>query len=239
MNKSCKSCEPLDLSIRKPGYTVRTPSSYGETSSSLENSPLYSHEKCHFSYFARDVQRSPIQSTEVRSNQSQLQSSVGGNSVPNDSVAYNGKSARRFKAYRKKPICTSLSTLNVSEPVEHFQQFRQEKLKEMENSRGQLLKSNAKRRRKSTPESTDSGSSVKDATYYRMRVKNNAAAKLSRDRRRLKEDETAIKAMFLENANLKLKVELDEARCELFQLKSDLQLAQMQLLVMGCAAENE
>lgn len=47
----------------------------------------------------------------------------------------------------------------------------------------------------------------KDESYYERRRKNNAAAKKSRDRRRFKEDEIAIRAAFLERENLELKFE--------------------------------
>uniref|UniRef100_A0A336M189 CSON015312 protein n=1 Tax=Culicoides sonorensis TaxID=179676 RepID=A0A336M189_CULSO len=54
---------------------------------------------------------------------------------------------------------------------------------------------------------SNSSISEKDESYYERRRKNNAAAKKSRDRRRFKEDEIAIRAAFLERENLELKFE--------------------------------
>lgn len=54
---------------------------------------------------------------------------------------------------------------------------------------------------------SNSSVSEKDESYYERRRKNNAAAKKSRDRRRFKEDEIAIRAAFLERENLELKFE--------------------------------
>ncbi|CAG2166273.1 unnamed protein product [Oppiella nova] len=55
---------------------------------------------------------------------------------------------------------------------------------------------------------------LKDDAYWERRRKNNEAAKRSRDARRAKEDEIAIRAAFLEQENLKL-------RCEIAQLKTE------------------
>ena len=55
---------------------------------------------------------------------------------------------------------------------------------------------------------------LKDEAYWERRRKNNEAAKRSRDARRAKEDEIAIRAAFLEQENLKL-------RCEIAQLKTE------------------
>lgn len=54
---------------------------------------------------------------------------------------------------------------------------------------------------------SNSSVSEKDESYRERRRKNNAAAKKSRDRRRFKEDEIAIRAAFLERENLELKFE--------------------------------
>ena len=55
---------------------------------------------------------------------------------------------------------------------------------------------------------------LKDEAYWERRRKNNEAAKRSRDARRAKEDEIAIRAAFLEQENLKL-------RCEMVQLREE------------------
>lgn len=59
----------------------------------------------------------------------------------------------------------------------------------------------------------------KDSAYWERRRKNNEAAKRSRDARRAKEDEIAIRAAFLEQENMKLKYELVALRNETAKLR--------------------
>lgn len=59
----------------------------------------------------------------------------------------------------------------------------------------------------------------KDAAYWERRRKNNEAAKRSRDSRRAKEDEIAIRAAFLEQENLKLRVEVAALKNETAKLR--------------------
>lgn len=60
---------------------------------------------------------------------------------------------------------------------------------------------------------------VKDASYWERRRKNNEAAKRSRDTRRAKEDEIAIRAAFLEQENMKLRVEVAALKNETAKLR--------------------
>ncbi|KAH9500881.1 hypothetical protein Btru_073233 [Bulinus truncatus] len=59
----------------------------------------------------------------------------------------------------------------------------------------------------------------KDAAYWERRRKNNDAAKRSRDARRAKEDEIAIRAALLEQENLKLRVEVAALKTETARLR--------------------
>jgi len=59
----------------------------------------------------------------------------------------------------------------------------------------------------------------KDEAYWERRRKNNDAAKRSRDARRAKEDEIAIRAAFLEQENLKLRVEVASLKNETAKLR--------------------
>jgi bZIP factor len=63
------------------------------------------------------------------------------------------------------------------------------------------------------------------------RRKNNLAAKRSRDARRCKEDEIAIRAAFLEQENLQLKLEMARLKAEIGKLRD--------LLVSDSAEEDE
>ncbi|KAK0411301.1 hypothetical protein QR680_005590 [Steinernema hermaphroditum] len=60
---------------------------------------------------------------------------------------------------------------------------------------------------------------VKDDAYWERRRKNNDAAKRSRDSRRQKEDEIAVKATILEQENIRLKVEVHKLREETTRLR--------------------
>lgn len=59
----------------------------------------------------------------------------------------------------------------------------------------------------------------KDESYWERRRKNNEAAKRSRDMRRAKEDEIAIRAALLEQENLKLRVEVASLKTETAKLR--------------------
>ncbi|XP_061666933.1 hepatic leukemia factor-like isoform X2 [Syngnathoides biaculeatus] len=61
---------------------------------------------------------------------------------------------------------------------------------------------------------------LKDDRYWARRRKNNMAAKRSRDARRLKENQIAIRAGFLEKENLALRQEVGELRKELGRTKN-------------------
>jgi hypothetical protein len=61
--------------------------------------------------------------------------------------------------------------------------------------------------------------SNKDDAYWERRKKNNEAAKRSRDARRAKEDEIAIRASFLEQENIKLRIEVATLKNEAAKLR--------------------
>uniref|UniRef100_A0A8C2WPQ6 HLF transcription factor, PAR bZIP family member a n=1 Tax=Cyclopterus lumpus TaxID=8103 RepID=A0A8C2WPQ6_CYCLU len=61
---------------------------------------------------------------------------------------------------------------------------------------------------------------LKDDRYWVRRKKNNVAAKRSRDARRLKENQIAIRASFLEKENAALRMEVAEIRKELGRCKN-------------------
>ena len=60
----------------------------------------------------------------------------------------------------------------------------------------------------------------KDHQYWERRRKNNLAAKRSRDARRAKEDEIAIRAAFLEQENVQLKWEVTRLKAESGRLRA-------------------
>ncbi|XP_038078532.1 uncharacterized protein LOC119745925 isoform X2 [Patiria miniata] len=71
----------------------------------------------------------------------------------------------------------------------------------------------SKRKRSQLPDD------MKDDTYWERRRKNNEAAKRSRDARRAKEDQIAIRAALLEQENMRLRIEVAALKEETHRLK--------------------
>lgn len=76
--------------------------------------------------------------------------------------------------------------------------------------------STSKRTRSTKP----SGDQQKDGKYFERRKRNNVAAKKSRDARKQREDEIAIRASFLEKENSILKAQLQTLKDEAMQLRT-------------------
>ncbi|XP_057650948.1 thyrotroph embryonic factor-like [Diorhabda carinulata] len=114
------------------------------------------------------------------------------------------KCSRPFKAYPKDPLCmpiiSATSTILGKDSSEAYVQFREKIL-----ARAQVTQNgtNKNMRRTQTVNTQNS-----DPTYWEKRKKNNEAAKRSRDARRAKEDEIAIRCAFLEQENIQLKLRL-------------------------------
>ena len=66
------------------------------------------------------------------------------------------------------------------------------------------------------------GDGSKDEAYWERRRKNNEAAKRSRDARRQKENEIAMRASYLEQENIQLKMELVQLRTELGSIRDQI-----------------
>jgi bZIP factor len=60
---------------------------------------------------------------------------------------------------------------------------------------------------------------LQDDAYYERRKKNNDAAKRSRDARRMKEEQTANRAVTLEHENAKLRTEISSLKSEITKLR--------------------
>lgn len=111
---------------------------------------------------------------------------------------------RPFKAYPRNPLALGHD--------EAFIQFREQMLSKVRSLNRSSSASKAR--------TQNNGCDDKDAAYWERRRKNNEAAKRSRDARRAKEDEIAIRAAFLEQENLRLKYELASLKDETCKLRS-------------------
>ena len=70
---------------------------------------------------------------------------------------------------------------------------------------------------------------MKDEKYWCRRKKNNVAAKRSRDARRIKENQIALRAAFLEKQNSLLKDENDKLKQDMKEMKK--KMAKMEALL--------
>jgi len=67
-------------------------------------------------------------------------------------------------------------------------------------------------------------SDAKDKEYWAKRDKNNVAARRSREARRLKENQIALRTAFLEKENQQLKFDIEKAKAENLDLRNEKQL---------------
>ena len=104
-----------------------------------------------------------------------------------------------------------LSSNSLSSPTIAYP--RDELSDNSENSNNVNLTAAGRRRPRSLPDEQ------KDELYWERRRKNNEAAKRSRDARRAKEDQIAIRAALLEQENLKLRVEVAALKTETAKLR--------------------
>lgn len=140
--------------------------------------------------------------------------------LSNTSDKESKKAARPFKAYPKDPLSLTVGTVEMiydQNSNEAYSEFRKRMLESVKKSNEGT---NVKMRRVTkSPGLPTSTVDEKDAAYWERRRRNNEAAKRSRDARRAKEDEIAIRAAFLEQENIKLKYELVALRNETAKLR--------------------
>lgn len=149
-------------------------------------------------------------------------------SIISGNITRGGKPTRPFKAYPKDPL--ALPVVSTGEALighrsnEAYAEFRRKMLSQVQavtstNSTNSKMKRSASPTQLSQQPSSCSDQDSKDAAYWERRRKNNEAAKRSRDARRAKEDEIAIRAAFLEQENFQLKYENATLRNEAAKLR--------------------
>lgn len=132
---------------------------------------------------------------------------------PTSSQDATKKAPRPFKAYPNN-ILSVVPTIDHNSNV-NYADFRKRMLATVKTANGNT---NMRRVSKS-PGLPTSTVEEKDAAYWERRRKNNEAAKRSRDARRAKEDELAIRTAWLERENASLKLQLKALIQELVTLR--------------------
>jgi hypothetical protein len=112
------------------------------------------------------------------------------------------------------------------ESQQKFVEFRENLLRQIESSRSSTTRRSTSPSLSISPSPmcdsgviTPSQSGDKDSAYWERRRKNNEAAKRSRDARRAKEQDIALRAQFLEQENIQLKLEVAHLRAENAQFR--------------------
>ena len=136
------------------------------------------------------------------------------------------------------PPNTPSATLELARATQQshqkFAEFRESLLRQISRtSSSASSKSGSSKVRQSTSPSPSSSvtscdaniamSGDRDDAYWERRRKNNEAAKRSRDARRAKEQEVAVRAQFLEQENISMKMEIAHLKAENAQLRSKFQ----------------
>jgi len=104
-----------------------------------------------------------------------------------------------------------------------YENFREIMLKNIEQNQTMFPQKDSRNQENTGNQKNDfkikQTSSNKDDSYWERRRKNNEAAKRSRDTRRQKENEIAVRASYLEQENIQLKMELIQLRTELGSIR--------------------
>ncbi|XP_017772084.1 PREDICTED: protein giant-like [Nicrophorus vespilloides] len=202
----------LDLTVRKRSRTPEMPSYQTSSPQHITES----HQSKSFCDPPTTVMSSPSPTSQSGSESSEISVSDQYNQYMQNAPK---KIIRPFKAYPKDPLAVAIPTVAAEIILGHdsdensYANFRQKMLSKVQN---QNMGTNIKMRR-NNPNAT--GTQNEDPTYWEKRRKNNEAAKRSRDARRAKEDEIAIRCAYLEQENLKLRYQLATMENENKQLR--------------------
>ncbi|KAJ8967168.1 hypothetical protein NQ314_003057 [Rhamnusium bicolor] len=122
---------------------------------------------------------------------------------------YKVKPSRPFKAYPDPlsiPLITTATDILGNDSSMAYVKFRQKVLSQVQ-TRHNGTNNNMRRTQSENPQNTD-------PAYREKRKKNNEAAKRSRDARKAKEDEIAVRCAFLEQENIQLKFKIAALKYE-------------------------
>lgn len=204
----------LDLCVKNK----REPPSYTLTYPSPRHSPEH-----------QDTQQQHVHYTNTKSPRTISEYSEDSGSPKSlDATDYTGskitpKAPRPFKAFPKNPLAftvgifTKIDALGTTEPVKkiepsalNYGEFREKMLAKVQDYKA----TNANMRRNQNQEQRND-----DPSYLERRKKNNEAAKRSRDARKAREDEIAIRCAFLERENMKMRANLASVEADVERLK--------------------
>ncbi|CAF0737756.1 unnamed protein product [Adineta ricciae] len=139
--------------------------------------------------------------------------------------------AGSYSTFNRKRLAQTQERLKHRLQQQQQQQQQQQSTHFISSSGTQILQPPKKRHRamensmlneekpSAKDEHDDDNHAIKDEAYWERRRKNNEAAKRSRDARRAKEDEIALRAAILEQENIKLRLELSQLKQETAKLR--------------------
>lgn len=180
----------LDLSARRQHKSPVSPYDFRYAHTNVEpcTSPLS---------VSGQSESSDVSSTEIRD-------------VNANYDSFKCKQNRPFKAYLKDPLSMTIGSIAddilKKDSSEAYNEFRRKLMSHVQSSNNAVNK-NMRR-------TQSQNANVSDPSYWEKRKKNNEAAKRSRDARRAKEDEIAIRCAFLEQENIQLKFRLSDLESE-------------------------
>ncbi|XP_074652695.1 uncharacterized protein LOC141907041 [Tubulanus polymorphus] len=194
--------DPLSLPLGYYGIPGLTPFSVDSNTNVTAQQLAMTSEEL-FEQYRQQVLRSQDGSRKIRSIRNSTTAVVNNTNTttsqsPNTSI--NSNNSAQPVSVATSTVPSSNSPTTSSSP-------------NLDNSSPGIMSSSSRKRGRILPDDQ------KDEAYWERRRKNNEAAKRSRDSRRAKEDEIAIRAAFLEQENLKLRVEVAALKNETTKLK--------------------
>lgn len=205
----------LDLRVPKKqnntncvGYTLMYPSpksspNYEMSQENVQNNnPIIYTQSFHSPKIAESIHNHSSPITVLPGYESPNSTVSSSDSAQNSSVSSRNISQpnRPFKSLTKDPFLGIKTAVNLLHEDVDYATFRDKMLAQ---SRVDYNSTNMNMRRKTVHNENNT-----DPIYWEKRKKNNEAAKKSRDARKAREDEIAIRCAFLEQENLKLKLKI-------------------------------
>lgn len=145
----------------------------------------------------RNIQQSVVSSSEIEQNSSVPTQAHSNNLVKDELISSEEENS------------SSSSSISLSQSKHDQSEMNSERFREFDD----FSKIPPKKRPLQVPDQQ------KDDTYWEKRKKNNISAKRSREARRMKEEQIAVRVVYLEQENLQLRTEVSLLKTEIEKLR--------------------